>query len=111
MIELGYFALIVAFFTATYALVIDLLGTWRREDALIKSGRNATLCSWFCLTVSTITLWVLLVQRDFSVMYVAEHVSKSLPLAYCISAFWAYTEKESKTNNKVLVTITNPLNI
>ena len=89
MAELGYFALIVGFFTAIYALLVDLLGTWRKNDALITSGRNATVSCWCCLTVSMLTLWVLLIKCDFSITYVAEHVSRSLPFAYRLSALWA----------------------
>ena len=89
MAELGYFALIIAFCAASYALLIDLLAAWRKDNALIASGRNATIVSWFCLTVSMFSLWALMLQCDFSVTYVAEHISRSLPFAYKLSALWA----------------------
>jgi cytochrome c-type biogenesis protein CcmF len=89
MVELGNFALILGLFAAAYAVLIDLLGAWRAETGLIKSGRNATVSCWVCLTVAVIVLSVLLVRHDFSVRYVAEHTSKALPLVYRISALWA----------------------
>jgi cytochrome c-type biogenesis protein CcmF len=89
MAELGHFALILGFFLAGYAVLIDLLGAWRKDGGLIDSGRNATIASLVCLTVATAALWILLISGDFSVSYVAEHTSKTLPFAYKVSALWA----------------------
>ena len=89
MAELGYFALLLGLFTAGYAVLVDVIGAWKRETGLIKSGRNATLACWLCLTVAMVALSALLVQHDFSVSYVAEHTSKALPLVYRLSALWA----------------------
>lgn len=89
MAELGHFALILGLFLAAYAVLIDLLGAWRKDRGAVESGRNATIASLACLTVATIALWVLLISSDFSVSYVAEHTSKALPLAYKVSALWA----------------------
>ncbi|MDH4239724.1 MAG: cytochrome c biogenesis protein CcsA [Phycisphaerae bacterium] len=89
MAELGNFALILGLFLAGYAVLIDILGAWRKDGGLIDSGRNATIASLGCLTVATLALWVLLISGDFSVSYVADHTSKALPLAYKISALWA----------------------
>jgi len=89
MAELGNFALILGFFLAGYAVLVDVLGAWRKDGGLIDSGRNATIASLGCLTVATIALWVLLISGDFSVSYVVDHTSKDLPLAYKVSALWA----------------------
>jgi cytochrome c-type biogenesis protein CcmF len=86
---LGDFALLLALFLSGYAVIIDLLGAWRTDTGLIKSARNATLACLGCLTVAMIALWMLLVKSDFSVIYVAEHTSRALPLPYKISALWA----------------------
>ena len=80
MAELGNFALILGFFLAGYAVLIDVLGAWRKDRGLIDSGRNATIASLGCLTVATIALWVLLISGDFSVSYVADHTSKACRL-------------------------------
>ncbi len=89
MAELGRFALLIGLFLSGYAILADLLGSWRKDNGLLESGRNATIACFACLTVATVALLVLLVQSDFSVNYVAEHTSKALPLAYKFSALWA----------------------
>jgi len=89
MAELGHFALILGVFVSAYAVLVDLLGSFCYETGLLKSGRNATLACWFCVTIAVIVLSTLLIQCDFSIKYVAEHTSKALPLIYRLSAFWA----------------------
>jgi len=89
MSGLGNFALLLALFLSGYAVVIDLLGSLRRDPGLIKSARNATVAYMACLSVAMIALWVLLVKSDFAVIYVAEHTSRALPFPYKISALWA----------------------
>jgi cytochrome c-type biogenesis protein CcmF len=89
MAELGHFALLLGLFLSGYAVFADLLGAWRKDIGLIDSGRNATIASLTCLSVSMIALWLLLVGGVFGVSYVAEHTSKALPIVYRISALWA----------------------
>jgi len=89
MAELGRFALLLGLFLSSYAILVDLLGGWRKDAGLIKSGRNATIACLACLTIAVVALWVLLVRSDFAVNYVAQHTSKALPLAYKFSAMWA----------------------
>ncbi len=89
MADLGQFSLLLAQFLCGYAVIVDLLGVWRKDDGLIKSGRNATVSCMLCLTVAMAALWVLLIKSDFAVSYVAQHTSKALPLEYKISALWA----------------------
>ncbi|MHC4649056.1 MAG: cytochrome c biogenesis protein CcsA, partial [Planctomycetota bacterium] len=89
MAELGHFALILGLFLAGYAVLVDCAGPWQKEARLIKSGRNATMACWSCLTVASVALLTLLIRHDFRVSYVAEHTSMALPLMYRISAFWA----------------------
>ena len=89
MQEFGSFAILLALFLSGYAVVIDLLGSWKGDSGLIKSARNATIATSVCLSVAMVALMVLLIKSDFSVTYVAEHTSKALPLLYKISALWA----------------------
>lgn len=89
MSDLGQFSLILALFLSSYAILADIAGSWREDNRLLKSGRNALLCCFLCLSVAMTALWIPLVRCDFSIQYVAEHVSRDLPLAYRISALWA----------------------
>lgn len=89
MTNLGYFALLLGLVTASYALLTDILGAWRGENTLITSGRNAMIACWICLTTAMAVLWVMLIGCDFTSSYVAEHISRALPLTYKFSALWA----------------------
>ena len=89
MVELGHFSLLLAFFLSGYAILTDILGACKDRLVLQKSGRNATIASFVCLTVAVFALWVLLIKGDFSVTYVADHTAKALPFLYKVSALWA----------------------
>ncbi len=89
MPEFGQFALRLGLFLSVYAILADLLGRWRNRSELLVSARNATIGCLLCLTVAATVLWVLLVQGDFAVSYVAEHTARALPLVYKLTAFWA----------------------
>ncbi len=60
MADFGYFALLISLFAASYALLADILGAWRDENALIKSGRNAMVACYFCLTAAVVALLIML---------------------------------------------------
>ncbi len=59
MVELGQFTLVLAHFLSSYAVIVDLLGVWRKNDGLMKSGRNATISCMLCLSVAIAVLLTL----------------------------------------------------
>jgi cytochrome c-type biogenesis protein CcmF len=89
MSELGQFALRLGLFLSGYAILVDLLGSWRDRRELLRSGRNATAGALLCLTVSCVALLILLARSDFAVQYVAENTSRALPFVYKLTALWA----------------------
>ena len=89
MLDLGRFALLLGLFLGGYAVIVDLLGAWRKDYGFIKSARNATGMCFLCLSVAITALCILLIRSDFTVEYVAEHTSRALPFQYKISALWA----------------------
>ncbi|MHC4855854.1 MAG: heme lyase CcmF/NrfE family subunit, partial [Planctomycetota bacterium] len=89
MVDFGQFSLLLALFLSAYAVIADLAGSIRKDAGLMQSGRNATAGALLCLTTATAALLVLLVKSDFSVIYVAGHTARSLPLQYKISGLWA----------------------
>ncbi len=88
MAELGHFSLLLALFLSGYAILADVLGLRGRSE-LAASGRNATIATLLALSGAIAALLVLLLKSDFSVTYVAEHTSISLPTPYKVSALWA----------------------
>lgn len=89
MAELGHFALLLAFVLSSCAVPADLLGKWRSSAGLIRSGRDATIVSFVCLTAAATILVIVLIRGDFSVAYVARHSSHTLSTWHKISALWA----------------------
>ena len=89
MSELGQFALRLGLFLSGYAIMVDLLGSWRDRRELLRSGRNATAGALLCMTVSCIALLILLARSDFAVRYVAQNTSRALPFVYKLTALWA----------------------
>ena len=92
MPELGRAALIVCLGLAVYAVVAGGLAAWKRRQRLAESAENAILASFAAAAVAAAVLLTGLVQNDFSLVYVADHTSRELPLGYTISAFWGGQE-------------------
>jgi cytochrome c-type biogenesis protein CcmF len=91
MAEVGHFALLSALVLSSCAVVADLLGNWRSSAGLIRSGRDATILSFGCLSIAVITLAIALGGSDFDIAYVARHTSSASSLGYKIVAMWAGT--------------------
>ena len=92
MPELGRAALIVCLGLAVYAVVAGAVAAWQRRQRLAESAENAILASFAAAAVAAAVLFTGLVQNDFSLVYVADHTSRELPLGYTISAFWGGQE-------------------
>src|SRR3954451_24607590 len=72
-----------------------LAGAWdaaRGSQRLQRSARNALLAAFPATAVSAGALIVTFLRHDFSHVYVAQHSSLSLPLAYRVSALWGGQE-------------------
>ncbi len=89
MNNLGYLCLILILLAcfAGLALAFAALHTGRR--GFVRGAVGAVYVVAALTVIASIVLLVALVSRDFSNDYVASHTSRSLPLAYTISAFWA----------------------
>jgi cytochrome c-type biogenesis protein CcmF len=90
--ELGRAALIVCLGLAVYAVVAGSYAAWKRRQRLAESAENAILASFAAAAVAALVLLTGLLQNDFSLVYVADHTSRELPLGYTISAFWGGQE-------------------
>src|SRR5438067_9946716 len=59
---------------------------------MIRRPPRSTLFPYTTLFRSV--LWAALARRDFSFVYVSQHISRSLPLGYALSAFWGGRSEE-----------------
>jgi cytochrome c-type biogenesis protein CcmF len=92
MAELGRAALLLSFGLVVYALVAGSVAARQRRRRLALSAQNALLASFVTTIAAAIVLWTALARRDLSFVYVAQHISRSLPLGYALSAFWGGQE-------------------
>jgi cytochrome c-type biogenesis protein CcmF len=90
--ELGRAALLLSFGLVVYALVAGSLAARQRRRRLALSAQNALLAAFVTTIAAAIVLWIALARRDLSFVYVAQHISRSLPLGYALSAFWGGQE-------------------
>ena len=89
MTDIGYFSLLLAFVLSAYGVMASILGVRKSRMQWVASAENTVLAVAALLTLASIALVYALVSRDFHVQYVASYSSRTLPLFYAVSAFWA----------------------
>jgi cytochrome c-type biogenesis protein CcmF len=89
---LGRAALLLSFGLVVYALVAGSFAAWKRRRRLAVSAQNALLASFGTTLAAALVLWAALARRDFSFVYVSDHISRHLPLGYALAAFWGGQE-------------------
>ena len=92
MAELGTMAIIVALILAVYGISITFAGFKFQNDRWILSGKRATLSIPVALGLATLVLVLAFLNNDFSIKYVAQHSSLSMPRIYTWVAFYAGNE-------------------
>ena len=92
MAALGRAALLLSFGLVLYAVVAGSYAAWRRRRRLAVSAQNALLAAFGTTVVAAAVLLTALARRDFSFVYVSQHISRKLPLGYALSAFWSGQE-------------------
>jgi len=90
--QLGRAALLLSLGLVAYALIAGSIAAWKRRRRLAISAQNALLASFFSTAIAAGVLWSALARRDFSFVYVSEHISRKLPLGYALAAFWGGQE-------------------
>ena len=89
---LGRAALLVAFGLVVYAALVGGYAAWRGRRRLLESARNALIAALASTAVAGAVLLGALAYKDFTFAYVADHVSRELPLGYTLAAFWSGQE-------------------
>lgn len=92
IIELGHFALILAFMVAIVQTVLPLWGAYRNDGALMAVGGPAALAQAALITVSFAALTYGFVSSDFSLKLVVDNSHTAKPLLYKISGVWGNHE-------------------
>jgi cytochrome c-type biogenesis protein CcmF len=84
----GAAALLLAFPVTAYSIAAAALGAGQRVPELRASARNGVAVVAALLTLAALALFHALLTHDFSVRYVFEHSSRSMPEAARLTSFW-----------------------
>ena len=90
--DLGAISLWVALALAAYSCVGSVAGKMRGSGALVESAQAAMYATVVVLFVSTLSLVVAFIGRDFEVAYVARHSDLAMPDRFTWVAFYAGNE-------------------
>lgn len=89
MIIVGQISLAIALAMAIYSGVVSVIGIRNRLGQFLESGRRSMFSAFTALSIAMVLLSLALITKDYSLKYVAEHVSNSLPSFYAFSALWS----------------------
>lgn len=92
IIELGHFALILAFMVAILQTILPLWGAWRNDAALMALGGPAALAQLGLIALSFGALTYGFVTSDFSLRLVVENSHTAKPMIYKIAGVWGNHE-------------------
>ena len=89
MALVGRAALIVTLALLAYAALAGSYAAARGGRRLRESARNALLAAFASTAIASAVLVAAFLRHDFSLIYVADHSSRQLPLAYTLAGFWS----------------------
>ncbi len=89
MVDVGSFALLLAFILSVYAAIASLTAGWKNSAILAVTAERTVYAVCGLLTIAVYALVVLLVKSDFSIAYVASYTNRDLPFMYKVAALWA----------------------
>ncbi len=90
--ELGQFALILALLLSVAQAFFGLAGAAKRRAPWMAAARSAVAGQFVFVALAFAALAWSFVERDFSVLYVAQNSHSELPLFYRIAAVWGAHE-------------------
>ncbi len=86
--EIGHFALMLALLLAIAQAFFGLAGAARGQAAWMQAGRSAVAGQSVFVAVAFGALAWAFIDKDFSVLYVANNSNSELPIFYRIAAVW-----------------------
>lgn len=89
MADIGYILLVLALLASAYSGITFVLGARTRQRALVETGRNGLATAFGLLSLAVIILVNALLSHDFSLAYVVDYSSRSMPFVYLLTALWA----------------------
>ncbi len=89
MIEIGHFALTLAFGTAFIQVLLSVYGNYAKELRSIDLAVRAGKIGFYLMSLSFVALTIGFLHNDFSVKYIAENSNAYLPWYYKVSAVWS----------------------
>ena len=92
IVELGHFALVLAFAVALVQMIVPMVGAHRRDSDLMAIARPAAITQFILLCAVFAALLQAYLVSDFSVKVVAENSHTTKPLIYKISGVWGNHE-------------------
>ncbi|PZX14678.1 heme lyase CcmF/NrfE family subunit [Celeribacter halophilus] len=92
LVELGHFALVLAFAVALAQTVLPLWGAQTRNPALMAVGEPAAMIQFVLVTFSFGVLTYAFVTSDFSLKVVMENSHTLKPMLYKVSGVWGNHE-------------------
>jgi cytochrome c-type biogenesis protein CcmF len=91
-VELGAFALILAFSVSLAQALLSFAGRARRDATLTGCGEGAAIAAFGCVAIGYAALIWAFVTSDFSVANVAQNSHTEKPLIYKIAGAWGSHE-------------------
>ncbi|WP_341760618.1 heme lyase CcmF/NrfE family subunit [Candidatus Endowatersipora endosymbiont of Watersipora subatra] len=92
IIELGHFALVVAFSLALVQSVLPILGTLTENYKLMKTGNTSSFSIFFFISASFLALTWAYATSDFSVVNVWKNSHSTMPILFKVTALWGNHE-------------------
>ncbi len=92
IVELGHFALVLAFGVALLQSVLPLIGAWRRWPAWMSVAEPAAIVQLLLVAVAFGALTYAFVTSDFSLRLVVMNSHTDKPMLYKISGVWGNHE-------------------
>src|SRR6187200_916332 len=92
MIEIGHFALVLAFALALVQSAVPLIGARTGNDRMMAVGGPVTVTGFALVGLAFLVLTISYAQSDFSVANVWENSHSLKPLLYKITGTWGNHE-------------------
>ena len=92
IVEIGHFALVLAFVLSLVQFAVPLAGTQLGDDRLIAIAGPATVAGFLLIALSFAALTAAYVQSDFSVVNVWENSHSLKPMLYKVTGVWGNHE-------------------